>query len=766
MKRARLRLVCRGVVQGVGLRPWLHRLATELGLTGQLSNSGAGVEVDLEGERGALEQLLQRLSSERPPAVRLEPLEPQWLPAAAGSRSALPQGVRITASPPQPLGAGLFAPSLVADRAPCPDCLRELNDPTDRRHRYPFISCCHCGPRFSIATAEPFCRAHTSLAAFRLCPACQREFNDPADRRFHAETISCPACGPRLRLWDAEGRPEPISDPASVLAAEPIAAAAALLLNAGILALQGVGGFQLLVDATDADAVQRLRQRKCRPARPFAVLVETTEQLAGWLELEAAALAALQDPAAPIVLLPRRDAGWQALPGVAPDSAALGVMLPASPLHWLLARACGRPLVATSGNPSGEPLCIDPAEALRRLGGIADAFLVHDRAIARPLDDSLLQPIEGRLLPLRRARGYAPQALELRLPAGEPSVLLALGGDLKAAPALAIGQQVWPATHLGDLADSHTERRLREALGERAAGERRPPEAIGADGHPGYVSRSLAERSGTTWQAVPHHLAHALAVLAELPASLADGGALLACCMDGLGYGAGGDHQLRGCELLLLEPGRCSSGTDPISGSAPPVDGEASPIRWQRLACLRPLLLPGGESALREPRRAALGLLLSGAPDGRLLQHAGAAACRQAFSAEELLLLQAAAASGCNTPRASGGGRLFDALASLLDLVQLASYEGEAGLRLQGLASHWRQRNPGPAAPLPEPLLPLRPGGGLPLGQLDWQPLLQHMLEAIAAGAPTGALALRFHLALAEAIAIAAREAAQAGAWS
>jgi hydrogenase maturation protein HypF len=746
--RAQLHLECRGVVQGVGFRPLVHRLARDLDLHGEVENGPGAVRLRLEGERPSLETFLRRLPQQLPPGARLEPLDPVWSAAATDPAAGPFQaGVRIMAGQARPLSIDLIASSLVADRAPCRACRAELADPADRRFGYPFISCCDCGPRFSIATAEPWARAHTTLAPFALCPACRREFEDPSDRRFHAETIACPACGPRLALLDGAGAP--LVDPGGDGSAAALIRACCSRLAAGeILALQGVGGFQLLVDATNAEAVARLRQRKRRPAKPFALLVAEADALAPFCVIDAAERRALADPAAPIVLLRRRRGATEALPGVAPGSPSLGAMLPASPLHLLLARACGRPLVATSGNPSGEPLCTDPAEAVERLGGgagspIADVFLVHDRAIARPLDDSVLQLIDGRPALLRRARGHAPEPLALAAGGGwTPEGVVALGGDLKSAPALALDGRLWLAPHLGDLAGGRLLSRLADGLAaiERRWGGRLT--RIACDAHPGYLSHQLAADQPWPRRTVQHHRAHGLAVLAEHGLSFP----LLAVTWDGLGYApapAGdGGPQLWGGELLLLGgPG------------APPCE---------RLVALRPFPLPGGERAMAEPRRAALGLLA--AAGSRALDHPGARPSLAAFTTGERHLLLQAITSGCNAPLSTSMGRLFDAVASLLDLVQVQSYEGEGGLRLQGAA----------AAAVPEPgrwFLPLVPpaaikggtaAGGPSLGWLDWEPLLEGLLTAIAAGSPPALCAARFHHTLAEALAETAALAAGA----
>ena len=708
---ARLELLCRGVVQGVGLRPAVWRLARELGLAGTLANVAGGVAVELRGERPALAEFLRRLPGELPAAARLEALEPRWGPP----QQPAPEGLRIVADPPRPLGIGLIAPSLVADRAPCPECRRELLDPANRRFRYPFLSCCACGPRYSIATAEPFARAHTSLAAFPLCPACQAEFENPEDRRFHAETIGCAACGPRLRLLDGAGQPWGSGD--------PLAAAVALLRSGGILALQGVGGFQLLVNAADGAAVERLRTRKRRPHKPFALLVDDPARLAPLLAPTPAEQAALADAAAPIVLLPCRDDRHGALfPGVAPAAPALGVMLPASPLHLLLAQDFGGPLVATSGNRSGEPLCTEPAEALEVLGEIADAFLVHNRPIARPLDDSVLQLIDGRPALLRRARGYAPEPLPLARPVA--GAVLALGGDLKSAPALALGDRLWLAPHLGDLADARVQDRWRQGLLELLQRHGDTITAVVMDRHPGYGSHqqaaALLAEAGLTdripLRAVGHHAAHGLAVAAEHGLALP----LAVLALDGLGYGTG-KAPLWGGELLWL----AETGT-------------------QRLASLRPFPLPGGERAMREPRRSALGLL----HEAGLLEHPGARRLQAAFATDEWQGLLAALASNCNCPRTSSAGRLFDAVAAMLGLVTIASHEAQAGLAVQAAALR------GGGMVLGEELggysLPYRAVGSSEVGEsepdvvIDWMPLVLALLEDISGGQPAERCAARF----------------------
>lgn len=820
-QRQGLRLICRGVVQGVGFRPAVARLAGSLNLEGSLSNIPGAVQLELAGARQALERFLSQLPAALSPPAQLEALQITWLPLPLPAALAEGSGLQIRAETPRALGIGLVAPSLAADRAPCAPCRHELSDPLDRRFGYPFISCCSCGPRYSIATSEPFSRAHTTLAGFPLCALCQAEFEDPANRRFHAETIGCPACGPQLQLLDASGRrlagarlgPAPpaasngrdapssgrsVACTASLLgpptAAEAqgspeqrppdegttvgvLETAVRLLRSGAILALQGVGGFQLLVDAGHAQAVARLRARKQRPHKPFALLVDSLERLEGLLHPSAAERAALEDPAAPIVLLPCRDGAHEtALAGVAPGAPGLGVMLPASPLHLLLAEAFAGPLVATSGNRSGEPLCLDQGEAVARLAGIADAFLVHDRPIARPLDDSVLQVIEGRPCLLRRARGSAPQALALTRPQiatlispastgrGDPTsprgsespttaradapgpaaetatagggsaTLLALGSDLKSAPALACGDQLWLSPHLGDLADHRCLERWQAGITELLQHQRQQLAGIAIDDHPQYLSTQLAgpllatvAADGPPLHRVAHHRAHGLAVAAEhgLPLPLA------ALVLDGLGYG-GGPVPLWGCELLWLQP-----------------DGAS------RLASLRPFPLPGGERAVREPRRSALGLLWA----AELLEHPGAAALHAALEEQDRNLMIQAMATGCNSPWCSSAGRLFDAVAALLDLLQDASHESHAGLLLQSAAGRAAVPAEGYALPLQQHATRRQDRYGPDatneelLPRLDWQPLLAALLDDIAAGRSVEQCAARFHAGLIEGLA-------------
>lgn len=676
----RARIVVTGAVQGVGFRPYVYRLATGLGVAGRVRNAPAGVEIEAEGAQEAIAVLIEGLRAAPTPA-RVERIACAWL-APTGAR-----GFVVAASDVAP-GSTLPLPDL----APCGECLAELRDPAGRRFGYAFTSCSHCGPRHSLIAALPYDRARTAMAAFTLCATCAAEYADPASRRFRHEANACPACGPRLSFCDARGRPLADGDDA-------LARAAALLRGGGIVALKGAGGFQLLTDARHEDAIARLRERKRRPHKPLAVMFADLAGPAGLgtvCRVSPAEQALLTSPAAPIVLLDRCS---DALPAsLAPGNPRLGAMLPSTPLHALLLDGLGFPVVATSGNASGEPLCADNDEALARLAGIADGFVLHDRAILHPLDDSVMQIAAGRAQVLRLARGLSPLALE-----GGESPVLALGGQQKNALAVGGAGRIVAGPHVGDLDSELALARFDAASVELPAQAGVAPQLLAHDAHPDYVSSIRAAGDPRPAIAVQHHHAHVAAVMAEHGLD----GAVLGVAFDGAGLGE--DSTLWGGEFLY---------------------GDRA--RPRRVAWLKPFPLPGGERAAREPRRAALGLLYAAYGPGL-----GGVAL--AFTAGERRTLVQALDQRVNAPLTSSVGRLFDAIAALLGLCDVMSFEGQAAAALQAAAETVPMRPP-------YPLALVQAGDGL---VADWAPLLAAALADRAAGVAVPDIAARFHAALA-----------------
>ena len=755
-ERLRLQLHLQGLVQGVGFRPFVHRLARQLALQGWVRNGADGVELELEGPQGQLQQFLRTLQAAPPPRCRIDSLQQHWGAARgglgafhiadSGSGGSHDRGAATASAAPTATAMAMASAAISPDLAICATCLAELRDPANRRHCYPFISCTDCGPRYSLLRRLPFERPHTSLAAFPLCPACRREYADPGDRRFHAQTLSCPACGPRLH-WQATGEGQS-GDDDSGDGGDPIQAAAAALRAGRIVALQGIGGFQLLVDPHNAAAVAELRRRKGRPDKPLALLAGPS-----WLRrccrLSAAEEALWWSSAAPIVLLRRREASGshesRSAPNateqrplaanVAGESPWLGVMRPASGLHQLLLEACGlEVLVATSANRSGEPIAADPLADAAMLRQLADGVLSHGLAIVNRIDDSVLRLAAGAPLILRLGRGLAPFTLPQEQPDGRCD--LALGAQLKGSLALRLPGRILLSPDLGDVGSSGGARHLQRTTEHWLERHGLQPGAIACDAHPGTSTAQLAaelcQQRGVPLRPVQHHHAHLLAVLAEHPLP----GEQLGIAWDGAGQGD--DGTLWGGEALLVHRGG-----------------------YRRVARLRPFPLPGGERAMREPRRAALGLLLSSHDTSWRSQPpaGGPQPWSQAFSPEDRDVLEQAVQRGLNSPLCSSIGRLFDATAALLGLQQICSFEAQAALALEGLAA---TAEADPAAQ-PRYHLPLRQCSGTLL-EWDWQPLLTAMLGDMARGSVSpAAIALAFHRALADGIAALGVQQSRAG---
>ncbi|HHH36791.1 MAG TPA: carbamoyltransferase HypF, partial [Gammaproteobacteria bacterium] len=525
-----LRLCIRGMVQGVGFRPFLWRLARDCGLRGTVRNDGRGVVVEAWGEAAALEELLHRLRAEAPPAARIEAIQ-----CASLAGDAAPADFRI-----QPSRGGEACAGVMPDAATCPDCLAEILDPGNRRHRHPFAACARCGPRLSILRAMPYDRHHTSMADFPLCPACAEEYRDPGDRRFHAQPVACPDCGPRLWLEDAEGK---------VFPGDPVTTARRLLQAGHILAVKGLGGFHLACDASSESAVARLRARKGRIHKPFALLARDCAMVARHARLDDTARALLESAAAPVVLLPARRHHGLA-PSVAPGQDSLGFMLPCTPLHHLLMEAMTAPLVFTSGNRSEAPPCITNDEARDRLAAIADYWLFHDRDIVHRLDDSVVRVMAGRPRLLRRARGYVPEGLRLPEDFACAPPLLAMGSDLKHTFCLVRDGQAVVSQHLGDLEEATVHNACQETLDRYLRLFHHRPAAVAVDLHPRYFSTRLGEQLAQIQDLplvrVQHHHAHVAAVMAEY--GLGPQARVLGVALDGLGLGD--DGTLWGGEFL------------------------------------------------------------------------------------------------------------------------------------------------------------------------------------------------------------------------
>ena len=700
-----LHLQLMGRVQGVGFRPSVYRLAHRLGLGGWIANSNDGLQIELRGPRASLQLAFEQLLQSPPPRSRIDQCRQHW---EASNRSSSGDqevgGFRILPARDSGETSALISPDL----ALCHDCQAELADPNNRRFRYPFISCTACGPRYSLLKALPFERANTSLAGFTLCAACAHDYSNPDDRRFHAQTISCANCGPQLQ-WNQQA-----------ISLEPaLKAASALLSEGGIVALQGVGGFQLLADPRHAKTLRILRRRKGRPDKPLALLstAETLMQLCHCSDEE---LALWQSPAAPILLL-RRQAAAQLADDVAGDSPWLGVMRPASGLQQLLLEAYARPLVATSANRSGEPIACNAELDSTCLEHLADGVLSHQLTIINRIDDSVMRWAAGGSIVLRLGRGLAPLALPNRMHTA-PS--LAVGGQMKGAIALRQAHHQVLSPDLGDLSScagvDHFESTA-AAWMERCGLH---PNTIAADLHPRYSSRLYAEHLCQTLPSkrvdVQHHHAHLLAVMAEHNLE----GEATGLAWDGSGLG--NDNTLWGGEALVLK-------------------GQG----YRRIARLRPFSLPGGERALREPRRAALGLLieayglhwrdrLAGLPHLPFLN---------AFASEEFEVLEQSLQRGLNHHRCSSVGRLFDAMAALLGLHQICSFEAQAAMALEGLAT--KALETGASQDRYHLLLERQESEGLL--QWDWQPLLDNLLNDLEHGRPKPEAALAFHAGLAQA---------------
>ena len=686
-------MTIRGAVQGVGFRPFIYRLATELELKGWVNNTARGVFVEVEGSRENLNQFLLRVEREKPAISFIQSLE-----------SSFADPVGYTEFEIRKSDGGEKTALVMPDIATCPECLREILDPQNRRFGYPFTNCTNCGPRYTIIESLPYDRPRTTMKKFTMCAECAREYGDPMNRRFHAQPNACPECGPRLQLWNMDG---------AVLAGSPLAEAASAIRSGKIVGVKGLGGFHLMVDARNEEAVRVLRERKHREEKPFALMVPSVEYLLGECEVTPLEERLLRSPESPIVLVRRRaaGAGSQLAASVAPGNPMLGVMVAYTPLHHLLMRELGFAVVATSGNLSDEPICTDEVEALERLRGIADLLLVHDRPILRHVDDSIVRVMAGREMVMRRARGFAP--LPVMLEEEMPRVL-GVGAHQKNTVALAVGRQVFVSQHIGDLETEQASAAFERVVESLESLYEVTPEAVACDLHPNYISTEYANRVCNAPIRVQHHYAHALACMAEngvkAPA--------LGVTWDGSGWGP--DGTVWGGEFLKIDE-----------------------YGYTREVRLRRLRLAGSERAVREPRRCGLAALLETVGEGAFLR--GKFHSVAAFAPSERKIVAQMLLKGLNSPWTSSAGRLFDAVASLIGVRQVARYEGQAAMELEWLAE---QSNESGAYGFT-----LNPAGGELPAELDWAPMVREILNDVATNAKPQAMARKFHNTLAEMIA-------------
>ena len=695
----RVRVVIRGAVQGVGFRPFIYRLAEEMGLKGWVINNTQGVFVEAEAETEVLRRFLLRIEGEKPAISFIQSLEHTYLDPVFYDKFEIRES-----------SDGAKTALILPDIATCSDCRREIFDPQNRRYRYPFTNCTNCGPRFTIVEGLPYDRARTSMRIFEMCPECWEEYHNPRDRRFYAQPNACPKCGPQLELWDEKGEVLADSD-------ESLHRTASAIREGLIVGVKGLGGFHLMADAANESAVQRLRQRKRREEKPFALMFPSLQDVTRHAIVDAMEERLLCSPEAPIVLLRRNDSDELAK-SIAPRNPYLGAMLPYTPLHHLLMCELGIPVVATSGNISDEPICTHEQEAVLRLQGIADFFLVHNRPIVRHVDDSVARVMAGRELVLRRARGFAPLPVMLR--EASPDVV-AVGAHQKNAIAASVGDQVFISQHIGDLETVPAYGAFEQVLRDFSELYELRPTTIACDQHPDYFSSQYANKQkGVEVVEVQHHYAHALACMAENQVEPP----ALGISWDGSGYGP--DGTVWGGEFLRIT-----------------ADG------FERFAHLRTFSLPGGERAVKEPRRVALSILRE--VFGAGWNGCNALATLQAFSTLERRLLEEMMEHNLHSPLTSSAGRLFDAVASIVGLRQVCRFEGQAAMELEFLTHNAET----------DESYPFELANGGECLVVDWAPMVQAIVRDVNGDVVSGEIAARFHNTLAEMIVKVARAAGE-----
>jgi hydrogenase maturation protein HypF len=702
----RMHIAIRGAVQGVGFRPFVYRLATEMKLPGWVLNSPQGVFIEVEGEKEDLNSFLLRLQEEKPEPSFIQSLEFSLLDPLHFTC------FEIRSSETEGTKSAIILP----DIATCRECLAEVLAPDNRRYRYPFTNCTHCGPRFTIIESLPYDRPNTSMKIFEMCTDCRKEYENPRDRRFHAQPNACPVCGPKLQLWNASGKLLSSED-------EALLGAAGAVREGKIVAVKGLGGFHLIADARNGDAVAALRFRKHREEKPFALMYASLEKIQEDCLVSPMEARLLGSAESPIVLLEKRpqNAATAIAPNVAPNNPYLGAMLAYTPLHHLLMQEICSPIIATSGNRSDEPICTDEREALARLAGIADLFLIHNRPIVRHVDDSILRIVLGRELVLRRARGYAPLPIHCRQPAPES---LAVGAHLKNTVALTVEDNVFLSQHIGDLENKEASEAFQSVIRSFRHLYRVDPVRVVADLHPDYVSTRFARECGIPLLSIQHHYAHVAACMAENELD----GRVLGVSWDGTGYGL--DGTVWGGEFLL---------TDETS--------------FSRAAAFRKFRLPGSTPAIKEPRRTALGVLYE-MLGKRVFEQRDSTPVRF-FSDQEISILSQMLQKGIQSPWTSSVGRLFDAVASLSGLRQLIKFEGQAAMELEFSIG---SENTGEAYPFSvSNEADSAPSGSVSGMIVDWEPMIRAILQDVTDAIPLARISIKFHNTLVEVIVEVAR---------
>jgi len=701
----RIHITIRGAVQGVGFRPFIFKIANELSLNGYVLNNSSGVFIEAEGEEPVLRNFLSRIETEKPKLSVITSLEHSFLDPLGYSKFEIKKSEEVD-------DVSAF---ILPDITVCDDCLKEMFDSEDRRYLYPFINCTNCGPRFSIIESLPYDRPNTSMKNFKMCDKCREEYKNPLDRRFHAQPTACPECGPQLFLWDESGKV--ISEKQSALKQT-----VDLIRQGKIIALKGLGGFQLIVDATNDEAVRELRKRKHREEKPFALMFPSIEPIKEVCEVSETEERVLCSPESPIILL-KRKSKIPALPAgrrnpksdisvnVAPHNPYLGAMLPYTPLHHLLMKELNLPVVATSANLAEEPICIDELEALERLRGIADYYLVHNRPIVRHVDDSIVRVIMNRELVMRRARGYAPLPVMVteKYSLMEEKTMLAVGGHLKNTVALKKGNNIFVSQHIGDLSTEESNKTFKKVIDDFKLLYNAEPDEIISDLHPEYISTKYAKQMSEKIKQVQHHYAHVAACRFENQVE----GEALGVSWDGTGYGL--DGTVWGGEFFL---------TDDNS--------------YKHYAHLRKFSLPGGEKAIKEARRSLAGILFEIAGVSFINEFSDL--IENKFTSAEIGILLNMLSKKINSPITSSVGRLFDAVSSLLGICDRTNYEGQAAMMLEFTGD-------------------LKENGSYPFDIkesdkliIDWQPFIISMINDLRKDINSSVISAKFHNTLAKVI--------------